>query len=320
MATATQLRKAQYYLEQFGYFQSETIERFGFSMSKAHTGPIFLRARLDSRTQQAINAFQNYVGLPTTGELDEATLAFMERKRCGFPDVGLFVLQGNKWQNNQVSYGWLEAPTSLAVSAARQALAQAFKVWSDVSGLVFSEVTGDQIADIVIRFTPASHGDSFDFDGPNGVLAHAFFPPPNGGMLAGDAHFDNTENWTVSGGGIDLVTVAAHEIGHALGLAHSTVQNSLMYPYYGGPHQFLNPDDVAGIQSLYGPRVVAPAPPVAPPPPPAPPVVYVAFSVVGSSVYHDTHWVRGIIERRYTSFAQARAAGKRPCLICRPGG
>jgi hypothetical protein len=51
---------------------------------------------------------------------------------------------------------------------------------------------------------------------------------------------------------VDLLTVAAHEIGHTLGLAHSSDPDALMYPSYSGPHRFLGQDDVAGAQDLYG--------------------------------------------------------------------
>jgi hypothetical protein len=72
----------------------------------------------------------------------------------------------------------------------------------------------------------------------------------------GDAHFDEAETWTVNvptgAGRIDLVTVAAHEFGHSLGLGHSGVAGALMAPFYGGPYRTLSTDDIAGVQSLYG--------------------------------------------------------------------
>src|SRR6185369_11171775 len=50
---------------------------------------------------------------------------------------------------------------------------------------------------------------------------------------------------------IDLVTVAAHEIGHSLGLGHSQVSTALMAPFYNGSHRFLDQDDINGIRTIY---------------------------------------------------------------------
>lgn len=104
-----------------------------------------------------------------------------------------------------------------------------------------------------------NHGDAGPFDGEGGILAHTLGgPPPNVfGDQAGDIHFDDSETWTLdnrpnSAQPIDLVTVAAHEIGHALGLDHTTVSGSLMLVNYTGSHRFLGSDDLAGIRSLYG--------------------------------------------------------------------
>lgn len=55
--------------------------------------------------------------------------------------------------------------------------------------------------------------------------------------------------------GFNLFLVAAHEVGHALGLSHSNDQRALMFPNYAyiSPSEFpLSPDDISGIQSIYG--------------------------------------------------------------------
>jgi matrix metalloproteinase-14 (membrane-inserted) len=82
-----------------------------------------------------------------------------------------------------------------------------------------------------------------------GVLAHAFYP------TSGELHLDDTEQWVDSKEeGVDIMTVAAHELGHALGLGHSAVPGALMAPYYQGydPEFTLPQDDIDAIQSLYG--------------------------------------------------------------------
>jgi predicted Zn-dependent protease len=51
---------------------------------------------------------------------------------------------------------------------------------------------------------------------------------------------------------LEFQTVAVHELGHSLGLAHSFVYNAIMYPYYKGqtPAQ-LDYDDILGMYQLY---------------------------------------------------------------------
>ncbi len=88
--------------------------------------------------------------------------------------------------------------------------------------------------------------------GNNGVLASAFLPPKsNGGSLAGDVVLNSYYSFHLNSD-YDLQTVAIHELGHALGLAHSSVSTADMYPYYQGLRQSPTADDISGIQAVYG--------------------------------------------------------------------
>ena len=103
---------------------------------------------------------------------------------------------------------------------------------------------------IEIGFKVRDHKDGNPFDGPGKTLAHAFFP-----QFGGATHFDDDETWSIDGGkGVDLLSVAVHEFGHALGLGHSDVKESLMYPTYAGKRTRLQRDDINGIEMLYGKR------------------------------------------------------------------
>lgn len=247
------VRRLQNYLRTFGYLHSDDADTFGVGRSNIAAGAA-TAGKFDSATEQALQDFQRRYALEATGSVDEATLALMGQPRCGFPDTAEFVAQGNKWTTLNLRYGFVEFTGDLTQAQVRQAVTAAFGYWAAVTPLTFTEVPNASNPEIRIRFVSGDHGDGSPFDGPSGVLAHAFYPPPNGGDVAGDAHFDEAETWSVGlpATGIDLYTVTAHEFGHALGLAHSTVTDALMYPYYGGPHRFLSADDIAGIQSIYG--------------------------------------------------------------------
>ncbi len=256
-ASGSDVERLQSYLRQFGYLDSALRATFGVEREAVTVAGDVTQGEFDSTTRKALKLFQKINNLPRTGVLDEATLDLMERPRCGFPDTAEFTAEGRKWTRNNLTYGFQNFTPDLSQAQVRTAIQQALQLWADVTPLTFAEVGIGANPDIVIRFVAGDHGDGSNFDGAGGVLAHAFYPPPNGGALAGDAHFDEAETWSVNlpATGTDLVTVAAHEFGHSLGLAHSDVAGALMAPFYGGPHRRLEADDIAGIQSIYGGRL-----------------------------------------------------------------
>lgn len=169
----------------------------------------------------------------------------------------VYKVDGRKWNHYNLTYKFQSGTSDIINEKERQAIKEAMALWAEATDLTFSAMGKHANADIRILFGAYGHGDKIPFDGQNGVLAHTFYPPPNHGAYAGDVHFDDSESWTISkrttsGQPIDLVTVAAHELGHALGLGHSSDEDALMYAYYYGSHRYLSQDDINGIQSLYG--------------------------------------------------------------------
>lgn len=146
-----------------------------------------------------------------------------------------------------------------AFSSWHTAIGAAFSAWSAVANIAFTE-----IADPGTPEGGAGGGDirigGHVFDGPSGVLAHAFYPPSNGGTFAGDLHFDIDDLWKTSfgGPGFDIFQVAAHEIGHSIGLDHTLVPASLMNAFYTEAFSGPQADDAAGAAFIYGRAVVNP--------------------------------------------------------------
>jgi matrix metalloproteinase-7 (matrilysin) len=120
--------------------------------------------------------------------------------------------------------------------------------WSAVAQLEFIRASDPKDADIKISFGPKRHLDCKEiFDGPGGVLAHAYFPTREIGPMGGDMHFDEDETWDLD----FFYQVALHEMGHSLGLDHSDVKEAVMDGFFDRKNE-LHDDDIRRIQELYG--------------------------------------------------------------------
>ncbi|XP_042332671.1 matrix metalloproteinase-17-like isoform X2 [Sceloporus undulatus] len=237
----------------------------------------------------AIRVMQRFAGIVETGIPDDATLNLIRMPRCSLPDVttpfpeklplrekGRRKRQkgrknrsrrnaGSVWNKRNISWKVKIYPreSHLSRETIRTLMYYALKVWSEATPLNFHEV-GSHTADISVEFLRMDHQDGYPFDGPGGMVAHAFFPGDP--QRAGNVHFDSDEEWTFRSPddfGTDLFAVAVHEFGHSLGLAHSPSKHSIMRPYYQGPvgdplQYQLHVDDCTEIQNLYGSRVLHP--------------------------------------------------------------
>ncbi|XP_008279889.1 collagenase 3-like [Stegastes partitus] len=220
---------------------------------------------------QDLQAMQAFFGLEVTGVLDKETVDVMKAPRCGISDISRYGhFPGRpKWKKRLITYRITQYTPDLTQRQVDTTIAQAFQLYSDVIPLDFKQVTSGT-ADIMILFKGGYHGDFYPFDGAGGVLAHANSPGQGQG---GDTHFDDDETWTLTQRGVNLLLVAAHEFGHALGLDHSRDRRALMYPTY----QYVNTnryrlpdDDRRGVQALYGSRTPVPTTAPKPKPPPSP--------------------------------------------------
>ncbi|XP_020217956.1 metalloendoproteinase 2-MMP isoform X1 [Cajanus cajan] len=246
----------------------------------AHAPPSNFTDDFDDALESAIREYQKNFNLNVTGELDDATMKQIVLPRCGVADIinGTSTMNSGKSKSNTTKFHtvahysffegkprWPEGTEELTYAfdpnnglseTVKSVFASAFGRWSEVTTISFSETASYESADIKIGFYSGDHGDGEPFDGVLGTLAHAF--SPTNGMF----HLDEAEDWVASGdvteasvsNAVDLESVAVHEIGHLLGLGHSSVEEAIMYPTISAKTKKveLNEDDVLGIQELYG--------------------------------------------------------------------
>lgn len=131
------------------------------------------------------------------------------------------------------------------IEDARNAMNNALIEWQTSFNITFVETTELEKADIKLSFLSGKHGDYYDFDGPGGILAHAYYPHES--THRGVIHMDADEFWDYD----FLYCVILHELGHTFGLGHSSVKEAVMAPFYHGASK-LHEDDRNGIGDLYG--------------------------------------------------------------------
>ncbi len=187
--------------------------------------------------------------------------AFARGPRCGCIDVQN--LGESSWGVKEVTWGVASFVSGLSQEVQIALLTQAFGSWAKVCGLTFRRVTDLSQANIVIG---TGRGSRSNFDGPNGTLAWAYLPRGKGFRGQVEMRFDLDETWIDNPRlrGIYFLAVAAHEIGHTLGLSHISIAAQLMNAFYAADIWAPQSEDIRQIVSLYGPSVAQPTTPTNP--------------------------------------------------------
>ena len=97
--------------------------------------------------------------------------------------ISEYTIQGNQWNSRIITYFFQSTTFDFYQIAARQSVREAFNTWQAQTRIYFLEVCNAANADIVLSWGIGNHGDPSPFDGTSGVLAHAYYPPPNSGTL-----------------------------------------------------------------------------------------------------------------------------------------
>lgn len=240
------------YLKAFGYIVNTITD---------------LRSVSNATIQQA----QDILSIPQSGVVDDATIKAIDTvPRCGHHDreslAGGQAATINQWLKSRacgptgLSYHiikYVDGPTS---QEQEQQIAAAFAAWESITTLRIVRKRSTD-ADIIID---ASASRQEEFGTAGNVLAWAYLP--QGASWTGQLimKFDLAERW---GSAINLQIVACHEIGHLLGLSHTSLKGQLMYPTYN--EAIASPQwgyDVEQAQTRYG--VAAQQPPNDPTIPP----------------------------------------------------
>lgn len=205
---------------------------------------------------RAIELVHKFAGI--SGPFSMKTFNVIAAKRCGFPDVMAARSNTAKWNIRDLSYyisGWVG--DGISQSEQRQIVQMAFDSWSAVANIRARETNDSRSANIILG---VGQGRRDSFDGSMGVLAWCELP--NGSDSQLHMKWDVDEMWgglNPSARSIRLLNVTCHELGHGIGLDHSTNQSALMAPFYAESIAKPQPnDDIPRIQALYGPPQGAP--------------------------------------------------------------
>ncbi len=178
-----------------------------------------------------------------------------------------YALKGIKWTDDPITWSLAtftyssnaSLPFSSAIAGAyQQIVTMAALTWELVANVTLQQVADNanpaHAADIRVGFGNISNGSeigltTYQFSGSRFLPdVSIFLKDP-----ALDPLIQNPDGgFTYQGTTTQLFQVVLHEMGHALGLDHSTDPNAVMYSILGAQNRTLDASDIAGIDAIYG--------------------------------------------------------------------